>query len=229
MINLSNIHKTYYNNNHSTQVLCDFSLHIKTGETVAILGPSGCGKSTLLNIIGCLEKPCKGSYFLDDVDIMSLNNSQLAQHRNQTMGFVFQEYYLLPQLSVSENICLPLQYSNRSNQSIQLAEMLALVGLTAHANKKPNQLSGGQQQRVAIARALINQPKIILADEPTGSLDVNTGEQILQLLLSMNRQLNTTLIIVTHDKNIAKHCHRSITITSAGKSLETRTSSKELI
>jgi len=191
--------------------LKEISLSVKEGEHISIMGPSGSGKTTFLNILGCLDKPTSGKYFLDNIEVSSLMDDELSEIRNKKVGFVFQTYNLIPQLTVLENIGLPLFYSGFDEatvreKSLQLAE---IVGLKDRINHRPSELSGGQQQRVAIARALANDPVIILADEPTGNLDSKTGEEIMELLVSLNKK-GRTLIVVTHDSKIAGYGKRII-------------------
>lgn len=193
------------------------SFKVQTGEIVAIMGPSGSGKSTLMNILGCLDRPSTGSYILDGDDVAQLQDNALADIRNSKVGFVFQNYNLLQRTSALANVMLPLRY-NRHNGGTQHDQkeaaiaMLEQVGLKERMYHKPFELSGGQQQRVAIARALINNPAIILADEPTGNLDSKSGDEIMELLLDLNKQKRVTLILVTHDPEIAEHAQRVIHI-----------------
>ncbi|MDW8300589.1 MAG: ABC transporter ATP-binding protein [Anaerolineae bacterium] len=188
------------------------SLRVWKGEMVSVIGQSGSGKSTLLAILGALDVPTSGSYRLDGREVASLNDDQLAEIRNQRIGFVFQKFNLLPRNTALANVALPLAYAGLSNREAnrRAAEMLKLVGLGDRLDHRPNQLSGGQQQRVAIARALVNQPSIILADEPTGNLDSATGKEIMELFRTLHRERGITLIIVTHDPNIAAQSERII-------------------
>ena len=191
--------------------LCGVSLMIERGEVVAIMGPSGSGKSTLMNILGCLDLPTSGDYSLDGEEVSLLEDDQLADIRNRKVGFVFQSFNLLNRTTALGNVELPLRYagitSGRRNQAL---EALEAVGLKDRVMHRPAELSGGQQQRVAIARALVNNPAIIMADEPTGNLDSKVGKEIIGLLLELNRQKGTTLIIITHDPSVASQAHRII-------------------
>ncbi len=185
------------------------SFRIYPGEAVAIMGPSGSGKSTLMHILGCLDKPTSGEYYLDGQKVSEMNDDQLAYVRNRKIGFVFQAFNLLPRLTALENVALPLRYAGQWRGIHRRArEMLERVGLGERLHHRPNELSGGQQQRVAIARALVNNPAIILADEPTGNLDTKTGQEILDLLLQLNREQGVTLVVVTHDPEVAQRMSR---------------------
>ena len=190
----------------------DFS--IESGEFVAIMGPSGSGKSTLMNILGCLDVPSGGRYLLNGIDIASLNPDQLAALRNRSIGFVFQGFNLLPRKTTQDNVALPLLYAgmSRSERRARAIELLERVGLGTRLNHRPAQLSGGQQQRVAIARALANTPQLILADEPTGNLDTKTSEEIMKLFESLNREHGLTIILVTHEPDVARSARRLIHI-----------------
>lgn len=193
-------------------VLLDVNLSIQKGEFVAIMGQSGSGKSTLMNILGCLDTPSEGSYWLAGENVAMLSNDQLAQIRNQRIGFVFQGFNLLKRITALDNVAMPLLYSgiNRTQSRKQALELLYRTGLGKFAQHLPNQLSGGQQQRVAISRALINQPPLILADEPTGNLDSQTSQEIMLLFQRLNQEQGITIVLVTHEDDIAAHAQRLI-------------------
>ncbi len=205
------LEKVYRMGEVEVNALCGVSVKIKQGEIVSIMGPSGSGKSTLMNIIGCLDRPSAGEYYLDGEMVSNMSDDQLAVIRNRKVGFVFQNFNLLSRSSALLNVELPLRYAGviegRRKKAIKALES---VGLGDRVNHKPTELSGGQQQRVAIARAIINNPAIIMADEPTGNLDSKSGEEIMQLLLNMNKKFGTTLIIVTHDPKISDRTERVI-------------------
>ncbi len=211
ILQLENIRKTYQIGLVAVEALRGLSLAIGAGEYVSIMGPSGCGKSTLLNVLGCLDRPTSGRYWLGDQDVSVLDDDTLSAVRGARLGFVFQSYNLIQQLTVVENIEVPLYYQGcPERESHALAvELAQRVGLTARLDHKPAELSGGQQQRVAIARALVNDPLILLADEPTGNLDSSSGEEILKLFDDLNEQ-GKTMIVVTHDPNTSHHAHRVI-------------------
>jgi putative ABC transport system ATP-binding protein len=188
------------------------SLDIRRGEFVAIMGPSGSGKSTMMNIIGCLDRPTKGQYFLESVDVSTVDKAGLADIRNQKVGFVFQSFNLVPRTSALENVELPLIYAGvgSSERKRRARAALAEVGLSDRERNMPNQLSGGQQQRVALARALVNNPSLILADEPTGALDTRTSVEVMEIFQRLNRDRNLTVIVVTHEPDIAQYAKRII-------------------
>jgi len=213
VIALRNLTRIYPLHDASFTALAIEDLTIQIHEWVSIVGPSGSGKTTLLHILGLLDRATTGSYFLQGKDTTQLSATQQALMRNQTIGFIFQRFHLLPMLTVAENIALPLHYGNHGARAIQrrVYEMLEVVGLTAHANKYPHQLSGGQQQRIAIARALAPQPTLILADEPTGSLDSKTGELLLDFLQELHKNTpHLTLVLITHDASVAAKGTRTI-------------------
>jgi putative ABC transport system ATP-binding protein len=211
MILLKDITKTYHLESIEVPVLKRINLSIEQGEYVAIMGASGSGKSTLMNIIGCLDRPSSGQYFLAGQDLTKLDDDELADIRNQYIGFVFQQFNLLPRLTSLANVMLPMIYADvdKSQRVEQATEALVQVGLSDRIQNRPNQLSGGQQQRVAIARALVNHPALVLADEPTGALDSTTSKEIMNLLTELNQQ-GTTIAIVTHDANVAAQTKRII-------------------
>ncbi len=209
MIRLQDITKIYPMGKRELTVLRGVNLHIERGEMVAIMGPSGSGKTTMLNLIGCLDKPTSGSYFLEGREVSRLSSGELAKVRGQKIGFVFQTFNLLPRLSALANVELGLRYSGGGDRH-QAMEALAKVGLSDRATHRPTELSGGEQQRVAIARALVKNPPLILADEPTGNLDSRSGEDIMSLLTALHAEQGITLIMVTHELNIAHYCQRVI-------------------
>jgi putative ABC transport system ATP-binding protein len=212
MINLQNIEKVYRTTNIETLALNNISLNVAKGEFLSIMGPSGCGKSTLLNIIGLLDAPSKGQIKIDEQATERLNDKQLARFRNKKLGFIFQSYHLINDLQVLDNVELPLLYRDASaKERRELArEALEKVGLSNRIKHFPNQLSGGQRQRVAIARAIVGRPEIILADEPTGNLDSAMGNEIMEILINLNQKDGTTIIMVTHDENMAEKTHRLV-------------------
>ncbi|MFC2005165.1 ABC transporter ATP-binding protein [Chloroflexota bacterium] len=209
MIELQDITKVYPMGKRELTVLQGITLKIERSELVAIMGPSGSGKSTLLNLLGCLDKPTSGSYYLEDREVSRLSGGELAQIRGQKIGFVFQTFNLLPRLSALANVELGMRYSGSSDRQ-RAREALDRVGLSARANHRPTELSGGEMQRVAIARAIVKNPPLILADEPTGNLDSHSGEEIISILTSLHSEQGITLLMVTHDTNIAHQCQRII-------------------
>ena len=214
VIELKDIMKTYPMGDSVVHALYHVNLKIEPGEFTSIMGPSGSGKSTMMNILGCLDKPSSGKYFLDGVDISKLNSDGLADIRNRKIGFVFQGFNLLSRTSAVENVELPMVYANVPEEIRRRKAEKALeeVGLKSRMNHQPNQLSGGQQQRVAIARALVNEAPIIFADEPTGNLDTKTSIEIMKLFTKFNKELNRTIILVTHEEDIALWSDRVIKI-----------------
>ena len=212
MLDLKNIKKNYRMGVIDVEVLRGIDLSFESGETVSIMGPSGSGKSTLMNIIGCLDVPTEGTYFLEGNNVGEMNDNQLAEIRNSKVGFVFQTYNLLPRSTAWSNVELPLLYSNAANIKLKVSTALSQVGLTDRANHKPPELSGGQQQRVGIARALVKNPSILLADEPTGNLDSESGNEIMKIIQNLNRETGLTVIIVTHETSIAKYTDRIISV-----------------
>ena len=212
LITLSGVRKIYSIGSVEVAALAGIDLEIAEAEFVAITGPSGSGKSTLMNIIGCLDVPTDGEYRLQGQEVGSLGENGLADVRSKQIGFVFQTYNLLPRLTAQENVSLPLVYAGLSNRNDRAMEALEKVGLSDRANHLPTELSGGQQQRVGIARALVTQPSILLADEPTGNLDSQSTEDIMSLLISLNKETNVTLIIVTHEPDIASMARRTVRI-----------------
>lgn len=213
IISLKNIRKTYDLGKVKIEVLKGLNATINKNEYVAIMGPSGSGKSTLMNILGCLDKPTIGNYVLNGTDVSQMNDDQLAEVRNKEIGFVFQTFNLLARLSGVENVALPLIYAglNKANRNAKAESILQAVGLGHRMKHKPNELSGGERQRVAVARALVNDPSIILADEPTGNLDTKTSYEIMELFEEIHKKGNT-VIIVTHEEDIARYAHRIIRI-----------------
>jgi putative ABC transport system ATP-binding protein len=228
VIEITGIYKDYDTPAGVFPVLKDVNLTIEEGDYVAIMGPSGSGKSTFMNILGCLDRPTQGEYKLNNQSVKSLNNNQLAALRNQTIGFVFQGFNLLARSSLVDNVALPLVYAKDQKElRTKIAKnILERMGLGQYFESRPNQISGGQQQRVAIARALVNQPRIILADEPTGNLDCKTSDEIMKIFDELN-QIGNTIIIVTHENAIADHARRQIRFLD-GKIVEDHRNKKEL-
>jgi len=212
MIRLENIEKVYRTSTVETHALNSISLNVAKGEFLSIMGPSGCGKSTLLNIIGLLDAPTKGDIKIDGQQTGNMNDKQLAHFRNIKLGFIFQSYHLINDLKVLDNVELPLLYrsSGSGTRKKLAAEALEKVGLSNRMKHFPKQLSGGQKQRVAIARAIVGRPEIILADEPTGNLDSAMGNEIMDILLHLNKTDNATIVMVTHDESMAKRTHRLV-------------------
>ena len=221
VVDATDITKVYRMGEIEVHALRGANLRVKGGEVVAIMGPSGSGKSTMMNILGCLDRPSSGTYTLAGEEVSSLNDEQLADIRNRKVGFIFQTFNLLPRATAIGNVQLPLRYSRHDgvNRVERAKDALTSVGLADRLQHRPNELSGGQQQRVAIARAIVNTPSIIMADEPTGNLDSVSGKEIMDLLLEMNKDSGTTLIIITHDSEIARQCQRVVHIRD-GKTLE---------
>ena len=211
MIDVSDIVKTYKTGHLELTVLKGLNLSVKEGEYVAFMGPSGSGKSTLMNILGCLDSLTSGKYILDNQDVSTIKGDALAEVRNKKIGFVFQTFNLLPKMTAVENVALPALYAGvKKNERVKRAiEALESVGLGERIYHKPSEMSGGQRQRVAIARAIINNPRILLADEPTGNLDSKSGEEVLEIFKKLNDN-GTTIVMVTHEEDVAEHCKRII-------------------
>ena len=211
IIHLEEIRKSYFMGRHELEVLKGITVDVNRNEYVALMGPSGSGKSTLMNIIGCLDTPSSGTYILNGHDVSEMSDNELAAIRNKEIGFVFQQFNLLPRLTALENVALPLVYAGmgKKQRTEKAMRMLEMVSLTDRATHRPNELSGGQSQRVAIARALVNDPAIILADEPTGNLDTRTSYEIMEIFGNIHRGGNTVML-VTHEEDIANHAHRII-------------------
>lgn len=214
LIQLNDVTKTYQMGNQSQTVLHDINLTINKGDFVGIMGESGSGKSTMMNIIGLLDTPSSGVYELEGDNVTTLTDNQLATRRNKTIGFVFQQFFLLPKLTALENVALPLRYLGESQKEIhqRARVMLEKVGMAQRAHHRPSELSGGQQQRVAIARALVCSPSLILADEPTGALDSNTSEEVMALLRHLHEVEKRTVVIITHNPSIGDACDRCLLI-----------------
>jgi putative ABC transport system ATP-binding protein len=211
IISVKDLQRHYMMGDTLVKALQSVTLDIYKNEYVALMGPSGSGKSTLMNLLGCLDTPTAGQYFLDGIEVSTMNDSRLAEVRNKYIGFVFQTFNLLPRLTALDNVALPLVYAgwNKAKRSEKAKHVLELVGLEERMDHKPNELSGGQRQRVAIARALVNDPAIILADEPTGNLDTKTSIEIMSIFEELHQKGNT-IILVTHEPDIAEHAHRLV-------------------
>ena len=215
VITLKNIKKSYFvGKENELEILHGINLEIYKGEFVAIVGESGSGKSTLMNILGALDKPTSGEYYLDDIDILNATDKQLSSIRNQKVGFVFQTFNLIGKMNAYKNVELPLIYAgvDKKQRNVRALELLNKVGMSERIKHYPNQLSGGQKQRVAIARALANNPRIILADEPTGALDSKTSRLIMDIFHSLHKQADITIILITHNRKLAEECERVLTI-----------------
>ncbi len=212
VIHIERLYKEYQTDAGPVPVLKDVAITVMPGEFIAIMGPSGSGKSTFMNILGCLDVATSGSYLLNGRDVNTQSRDELAHLRNQVIGFVFQGFNLLPRASLEDNVALPLIYSGtpRTGRMVLANEMLEKVGLGSYRRSRPNQISGGQQQRVAIARALVNRPKLILADEPTGNLDTHTSQEIMALFNELNERDGITIVLVTHESDIAAHARRLV-------------------
>ena len=215
ILETKHINKSYLQaDNTPVQVIKDINFGVNSGETVSITGPSGSGKTTLLSLIAGLDRPDTGEIILDNRDITQMNEDTLAKYRAEKIGFIFQQFHLMPHLSVAENIALPMEILKKQNINPKIDEVLESVSLSHRKNQLPSTLSGGERQRVAIARSLAIEPTILLADEPTGNLDVKTGEQIEALLFDLVEKNNMTLVIVTHNLNLANHCQKKLNLTS---------------
>jgi putative ABC transport system ATP-binding protein len=213
IIDTRNLYKIYQNGSEELTVLNDVSLKVSQGEFLAVLGPSGSGKSTLMNILGCLDKPSSGEYYLDELNVLEAQDDELAEIRNHKIGFVFQQFNLLPRLSALQNVSLPLLYRGMSEKDSRkkAKEILSRLGLDDRLQHHPNELSGGQQQRVAIARAMITEPHLLLADEPTGNLDSKSSQEVMKLLHELHEQ-DHTIVVITHDQEVARKVGKVIYI-----------------
>lgn len=216
VIDIKNVCKTYFMAGGMSQsVLKDVNMTVEKGEFVAIMGPSGAGKSTFMNILGCLDRPTSGSYVLGGKEVSRMNDDELAEVRNKMIGFVFQGFNLLMRRSLADNVALPMVYANDATKEQRYehaVEMLSMVGLKNYVDRLPNQISGGMQQRVAIARALVNDPEMILADEPTGNLDSKTSDEIMAFLRDLNRDKGITIVLVTHEPDVAAYAKRLVRV-----------------
>jgi len=210
VIELKNVCKDYGKGEAIVRAICNVNLKIQKAENVAIMGPSGCGKSTMLHLIGCLDRPTRGKIFIDGKDVSNLSDNELAVIRREKIGFIFQFFNLIPSFTALENVELPMIFSKTKNHKERAKELLRAIGLQQRINHHPSQLSGGEVQRVAIARALANEPKIILADEPTGNLDSKSGKELMDILINLNKERGVTLLIITHDSLIARHAKKII-------------------
>ena len=210
MIKLQNVSKTYTLSGINVNAVKSVNLNINQGEFASIMGPSGSGKSTMMNILGCLDIPSNGDYFLDNVEVGKLDDNQLAQIRGEKVGFIFQTYNLLPRISAFDNVMMGLAYTSNTNSKDKAVEALTKVGLEKRMHHKPAEMSGGEQQRVSIARALVKNPLLVLADEPTGALDTKTGSEIMEILKQLNKDSKITVLIVTHEPHIAEQTNRII-------------------
>ncbi|NPA53361.1 MAG: ABC transporter ATP-binding protein [Aquificae bacterium] len=207
-IKAEKIKKIYFLEGEKIEALKGVSLSIEKGEMVALMGPSGSGKSTLLHILGGIDKPTEGNVFINGQNLLSLSDKKLAIFRNKHIGFVFQFHYLLPEFTILENVMLPVQIYNRGGAKEKAEKILRLLGLSHRLKHKPSQVSGGEQQRAAIARAVVNEPDVILADEPTGNLDSKNAQKVMEIFLQMNKEKNVSIVIATHDREIAEYCNR---------------------
>lgn len=227
VIHLEHVHRVYRTGDIEVHALRGLSLVVRRGEFVAIMGPSGSGKSTLMNIMGCLDQPTRGCYFLEGADVSTLSGNELAGIRNRKIGFVFQSMNLLPRTAAMENVELPLLYAGVTprEQFRRAREALASVGLSEKEKSLPSQLSGGEQQRVAIARALVNQPSLLIADEPTGNLDSRSSLEVMEIFQRLNREQKLTLVLVTHEHDIAAHASRIVTVRDGRIRQDTRVES----